>query len=175
MGESTRDLVEKRHHIENTETDPVCLVNTFQWCMEDLGIEITKIDFEKFRQERINDLSKNSDLKRKVRDAFGWGQPHKAEQLYVDAESRLIVEMINEVQKNTGRTINWIRKEYEPEQIDQLNIDVLLHHAEGMLMLPSHVEKLFPQPSPEDLIDKLKRSSDYLGGNVVLLSLADYP
>lgn len=166
----SRQTLQQRIDLENNEKQPVCLVNALQWALEDLLHDLTlarKVDFESVRQKRLDQFQPHSPLRQKIwsvqgdNTRIGWA--------YVDAENEIIQMILDEVKKVTEIQINFERTDFGPDDIQLLHAQLDIDRAVGILMIPGHVEKLFPQPSEAVLINKLERNTGCIGGNIVIL------
>jgi hypothetical protein len=165
--------LQDRISIEDSDTEYMCLPNSFLFAIEDLlNHDLEKlelIDFESIKNIRKEQYKYDSDHQRKLRDARRECQSGTVQYLITEAEDQIIEAMLKEVFEKTGVRISWSREQFLSDQIDELRNVATMPNTVGILLTPAHAELLFPQRSHVELAQKLKRGECFSDGNIILL------
>lgn len=171
----TYEALQKRLQIERDSN--LCVANSLIWVIEELirNPEVCdRINFQKILDFRTAQLKPDSILNRQLRDIRAI-EPFSGKVLRIskEAEDEVIDLALKEVRSATGINLVCGREHYSPQNVDKLVHFGTLPNMRYILLTSCHAEPLFPQPSWQVLVSKLRDGEELepYGGNTVFLKV----
>lgn len=172
----SREVLEKRLELE--ENSEFCLTNSLQWSIYEIVHDpqlLEKIDFNKIKELRKQQLAPNSILQKKLRD-IRRNEPMSGKLVKENrnAENEIIESMMREIEITTGLKIAWHYEHFASDQIDKLIQLGTMPNIRCILLTPGHAEPLFPQKSVDELRQKIENGAilEAYGGNIIVMEIS---